>query len=118
MPPLSTVRLRYGDLRVFFFSTATVESRVWVISGWIFAPPFGALGGMVVNDLVCGLGLDHVVVVVVIVNVGGDVVFGFYLVWKPIGEFLVMCIYIIYFGIGTSLSRIFCLDSVRRLSGT
>ncbi len=56
-----------------------------------FPPPFAALGGMVVNVLMCGLGVVCVVVVVVIVDVRGNVVFGFYLAWKPIGEFSVMC---------------------------
>ena len=46
---------------------------------------------MVVNVLMCGLGVVLVVFVVVIVDVIGNVVFGFYLAWKPIGEFSVMC---------------------------
>ena len=74
-----------------FFSTVEEELRVWVISGFGFPPPFAALGGMVVNVLMCGLGIILVVVVVVIADVRGNVVFGFYLVWKPIGEFSVMC---------------------------
>jgi hypothetical protein len=71
--PLSTFfRIRGGDLRVFFFSTVTEESRVWVISGLGFIPPaFAALGGMIVIVLMCGLGVVHVVVVVVIVDVRG-----------------------------------------------
>ena len=67
------------------------ELHVWVISGFGFPPPFAALGGMVVNVLMCGLGIILVVVVVVIADVRGNVVFGFYLAWKPMGEFLVMC---------------------------
>jgi len=101
----------------FFFSTAKEDSCVWVISGLSFAPPFAALGGMVVNVLVCGLGVVRVVVVVVIVDVRGDVAFGFYLAWKPIGEFSVICNFYIHIGIGISLSRISVRISVRRLSG-
>ena len=119
VPPSSTFfRIRGGDLRVFFSSTVTEESRVWVITGLGFDPPsFAALDDIVVIVLMCGLGVVPVVVVVVIVDVRGDVAFGCYLAWQPIGEFSVMCFFYMHIGIGTLLSQISVRISVRRLSG-
>jgi high-affinity K+ transport system ATPase subunit B len=97
----------------------TEESRVWVITGLGFVPPtFAALGGIVVIVLMCGLGVVRVVVVVVIVDVRGYVAFGCYLAWwQPIGEFSVMCVFLMHTGIGTLLPQISVWISVQRLSG-
>ncbi len=56
---------RGGNLRVFFFSALSEESRDWVLSDSDFGPPLAALGGMVVNVLMwmrfcpcCGSGCE------------------------------------------------------------
>ncbi len=54
-----------GNLRVFFFSALSEESRDWVLLDLDFGPPLAALGGMVVNVLMwmrlrpcCGSGCE------------------------------------------------------------
>ena len=56
---------RGGNLRVFFFSALSEESRDWVLSDLDYGPPLAALGGMVVNVLMwmrfcpcCGSGCE------------------------------------------------------------
>ncbi len=71
---------------MFFFSALSEESRDWVLSDLDFGPPLAALGGMVVNVLMWMRFCTRVVVLGVNVDVRVNVVFGFNVVWRSIGE--------------------------------